>query len=187
MNKRKETEYKRPTRAPMEINEAGEVVFAEPPHDPMDFMKQKKQRRCHKPTPLMLCNEISKMFRNTMRENTEDQRVQGSYREILFHLAHEDGRSQLDLANLTHLKPPTVSVALAKLEDEGYVTREADPMDARRTRVYLTDKGKAIDEKAHGVIRSLDDKAIRGFSEEEIKQLMILLFRLRENIADDEE
>ena len=147
---KKDVEFRHSARAPMEINSEGEVVFSEPPHDPMDFTKPKKNRHIsHKPTPLMLCNEVSKMFRNTMRENTEDQRVQGSYREILFHLAYEDGRSQLELANLTHLKPPTVSVALAKLEDEGYVAREADPMDARRTRVYLTDKGKAIDEKAH--------------------------------------
>ncbi len=185
--KKKETEYRRSARAPMKINAEGEVVFVEPPHDPMDFMNPKKERISHKPTPIMLCNEVSKMFRNIMRENVDDQRVQGSYREILFHLAHEDGRSQLDLARLTHLKPPTVSVALAKLEAEGYVTREADPMDARRTRVYLTDKGKAIDEKAHEVIRILDRKAVQGFSAEEIKQLMVLLFRLRENIADEEE
>ena len=88
---------------------------------------------------------------------------------------------------MTHLKPPTVSVALAKLEDEGYVTRRADRADQRRTRVYLTDKGKAIEEKANSVIDILDTKAVDGFSGEEIKQLMKLLFRMRENIADDKE
>ena len=84
-----------PCRAPMMINEEGDVVFALPPHDGQLNHPMAKPKK--KPTPLMLCNEISKMFRNTMRESTEDQRVQRSYREILFHLAHGDGKSQLEL------------------------------------------------------------------------------------------
>lgn len=171
-------------RAPMKINEAGEVVFCEPPAAAADDRKRDMHNR--KPTALMLCNEISRMFSNTMRENAEAQDLHGSHREILFHLSHKDGRTQLEIANLIHLKPPTVSVALGKLEDEGYVTRKADTMDARCTRVYLTDKGKSVHEKAHEVIRTLEQDAVKGFSEDEIKQLAVLLFRLRENIADEE-
>ena len=169
-------------RAPMKINEAGEVVFCESPGDTTDTRKRDINR---KPTALMLCNEISRMFGNAMRENTEAQNLHGSHRDILFHLSHKDGRTQLEIANLIHLKPPTVSVALGKLEDEGYVTRKCDPMDARCTRVYLTDKGKSIHEKAHEVIRTLEQEAVKGFSEDELKQLNLLLFKLRENIADD--
>lgn len=179
MNKKEDSQNR---RVPMEINEAGEVVFKNSPNQ----SKTQKVRLVAKPTPIMLCNEISKMFRNTMRESVEDPRIQGSYREILFHLAREDGRTQLELARLTHLKPPSVSVALGKLEDEGYVTRQADKLDQRCTRVYLTEKGKNIDEKARDVIKTLDFRAVKDFTEEEIKQLTILLFRLRENIADDE-
>ncbi len=170
-------------RVPMVINEAGEVVF----QISSDHNNLPKERLVAKPTPIMLCNEVSKMFRNTMRESVDDPRIQGSYREILFHLAREDGKTQLELARLTHLKPPSVSVALVKLEDEGYVIRQADTVDQRCTRVYLTDKGKGIDKKARDVIRTLDLRAVKGFSEDEIKQLTVLLFRLRENIADDEE
>lgn len=168
-------------RAPMEINGAGEVVFSCNP----DHNTPSRRIPEAKPTALMLCNEVSKMFRNSIRESVDDQRIQGSYRDILFHLAREDGRTQLELARLTHLKPPSVSVALGKLEDEGYVIRRADSIDQRCTRVYLTDKGKGIDEKARDVIKVLEQKAVKGFSDEEIKQLTVLLFRLRENIADD--
>lgn len=190
MTKKKDNSKKtvphRHGRAPMMINDEGEVVFA-PRHDCEGRGdKERKGNRPHKPTPLMMCNEISKMFANTVRESNDDQRIQGSYRDILFHLAREDGKSQLDLAHLTHLKPPTISVALNKLENEGYVRRESDPMDARRSRVYLTEKGRAIDEKAKSAIVILDEKAAKGFSEEEYKQLMVLLFKLRENIAEKE-
>jgi DNA-binding MarR family transcriptional regulator len=176
---KKRTEDMHP-RMPMEISEAGEVVFAtggEP--------EGTGRMKFGKPTPLMLCNEISKMFRNTLRSASDDTLIQGSYRDIVFNLSHGDGKTQLEIANHIHLKPPTVSVALAKLEDEGYVIRKSDPMDARRTRVYLTDKGKAIHYKAHDVIKELDSKAVKGLSEEEVKQLTLLLYRVRENIADE--
>ncbi len=164
----------------MEVNEAGEVVFTE-----KGRYEGEGKMEFRKPTPLMLCNEISRMFRNTMRSMSSDSVVQGSYRDIIFNLAHGDGKTQLEIANNIHLKPPTVSVALAKLEDEGYVTRKPDPMDARCTRVYLTDKGNSIHERAHEAIHTLEDKAAKGLSEEELKQLTLLLFKLRENIADD--
>lgn len=176
------TEATKIGRAPMAINEEGEVVFVQRA-DKNGMIKEPKQGK--KPTPLMLCNEISKMFGNAVRNSNDDQKIHGSYRDILFHLAREDGKSQLDLARLTHLKPPTISVALAKLEADGYITREVDPMDQRRARVYLTDKGRAIDEKAYAVICELDQKAINGLTKDEYKQLMVLLFKLRENIAED--
>lgn len=178
MNKKEERKL---FRAPMEIDESGEVVFSRT----RDHAGPQKDRPTTKPTALLLCNEVSKMFRNTIRESVDDQRIQGSYRDILFHLAREDGKTQLELARLTHLKPPTVSVALGKLEDEGYIIRLSDSIDQRCTRVYLTEKGKGIDEKAQEVIKALELKAVKGFSDEEIKRLTVLLFRLRENIADD--
>ena len=125
------------------------------------------------------------MFRNTMRGASDDALIQGSYRDIVFNLSHGDGKTQLEIANHIHLKPPTVSVALAKLEKEGYIERKSDPMDARCTRVYLTEKGKSIHERAHSTIETLEANATKGLSDEEIKQLNLLLFKVRENIADD--
>ncbi len=176
MKKRKEELHR---RKPMEINEAGEVVFS------VKEELTEGRIRFDKPTPLMLCNEISKMFRNTLRDSSDDALIQGSYRDIVFNLAHGDGKTQLEIANHIHLKPPTVSVALAKLENEGYIERKADPVDARCTRVYLTDKGKSIHERAHVAIDTLESNAAKGLSDDEIKQLTLLLFKVRENIAND--
>ena len=166
-------------RMPIEINEAGEVVFS------VKEPSAEGRMKFDKPTPLMLCNEISKMFGNTLRSSSDDALIQGSYRDIIFNLAHGDGKTQLEIANHIHLKPPTVSVALAKLENEGYIERKADPMDARLTRVYLTDKGRAIHDRGHEAIYTLETNATKGMSDDEIKQLNLLLFKVRENIADD--
>ena len=137
------------------------------------------------PTPLMLINEISKLFCNHMRKH-DDPALNNSYRHILFHLAHRDGRTQLELAKLTHLKPPTVSVSLAKLEAEGYVERTTDPDDMRQTRVYLTEKGLEVDRRARTAIEAIDKKVTESLTEEERSELLGLLIKLRDNLIGDD-
>ena len=137
------------------------------------------------PTPLMLINEISKLFGNHMRKY-DDPTLNTSFRHILFHLAHQDGRTQLELANLTHLKPPTVSVSLAKLEADGYVERVTDPRDHRQTRVYLTEKGRDVHRRIHAAIEEIESKVTESLSEKERCELVDLLIKLRNRLIGDE-
>lgn len=135
-------------------------------------------------TPLMLINEISKLFCNHMRQY-DDPNLNNSYRHLLFHLAHQDGRTQLELAKLTHLKPPTVSVSLAKLEAEGYVERVADKADLRQTRVYLTEKGHEVDRRARIAIDEIESKVTECLCETERAELLSLLIKLRDNLTGE--
>ncbi len=132
-------------------------------------------------TPLVLINEVSKLFINKMRDHNETN-ISGSYRHLIYHLAKQDGRTQLELAHLTHLKPPTVSLSLAKLEEGGYIRREANPFDLRQTRVYLTDKGRQIDDEARATFQSFEKEAISGLTDDECETLIALLKKVREKI-----
>ena len=134
------------------------------------------------PTALMLINEISRLFGNHMRAEEKDFALGGSYRALLFHLAQRDGRTQLELAKLTHLKAPTVSLSLAKLESEGYVVRRTDPEDMRQTRVYLTDRGLEVDRRARAAIDKIEERAAQSLTGAETEQLKELLLKLRDNL-----
>lgn len=157
--------------------------YGKPPHDGMPPCDGKPPREGCPPefrAPLMLANEISKLFSNILR--TEEDNVTNSYRLLLIHLAHRDGRTQLELANLAHIKPPTVSVTLQKMERDGYVRREADENDLRQTRVYLTEKGREYDERIKSKIHELEDGVLSVLSEEELSTLMTLMTRVRDSL-----
>jgi len=47
-----------------------------------------------------------------------------------------------DLARAEHVKPQSMSVTVASLEEEGFVVRKNDPDDGRRVNISLTDAGK---------------------------------------------
>ena len=124
-----------------------------------------------------------------MREDCDIDGVmsQQGARLVLSVLAIGDGRSQRELVNETHLKPPTVSVIIKKMVDEGMVELRTDENDMRVTRVYLTDFGRKTDEQNIQRIKSVDAKGLKGLSEEENATLMSLLGRIRSNLLNDTE
>jgi len=97
--------------------------------------------------PVKLCNEIARLFRGKMREREDAEGVmtQPGAHLVLAFLASGDGTTQLELVHSTHLKAPTVSVILKKMEEEGIVRRECDKNDGRAVRVFLTEHGREID------------------------------------------
>ena len=139
--------------------------------------------------PVKLCNEIARIFRARMREDCEIDGVmsQQGARLVLSVLAIGDGRSQRELVNETHLKPPTVSVIIKKMVDEGMVELRTDERDMRVTRVYLTDFGRKTDEENIKRIKSVDARGLRGLTDEEERTLMLLLGKIRTNLLSDTE
>ncbi len=132
---------------------------------------------------LMLTHDISKMFHDLIRRDEEGDRHSNTCRQLLRHLSHQDGRTQLELAQLLHLTPPSISVALQKMETSGLIVRVQDQDDLRSTRVFLTETGKEAHEVAFLRIRTLEERAMSCLSDKERMALRKSLLQLREQIA----
>ena len=141
------------------------------------------QRRHPKPNPPMLVNEIARLFNARMRMyDLEGVMSQDSARLIMRALIRGDGCSQLELVKQTHLKAPTVSVTLRRMEEEGLVERRQNELDMRAVRVFLTEKGKAHNREIRERLNALDEELMTGFGEDEIESLRQMLERMRDNI-----
>ena len=136
--------------------------------------------------PFMAINDLSRMFHHRLRSLADSVGINESYRHLLFHLSHGEGMTQLELAKATGLKPPTISVTLQKMENDGYVIREPDENDMRAMRVYLTDKGKEFESESRRVVRAMNSQAMEGMSEDEIKTLMTLLDKIYFNLTGED-
>ena len=146
-------------------------------------------QRDYRSAPMMLVNEVSHLMWDNIKNKrgVEYPVSQRSGQLILMELAKRDGRTQLDLATATGLKAPTTSVALQKLEREGYVSRKTDEYDLRATRVFLTEKGREVDERIRRAIREEEARAGRGMSAEERETLIRLLLKIKSNLSEDAE
>lgn len=97
-------------------------------------------------------------------------------------IKEKEGISQRELAELLHVKAPTVAVTVKRLEKAEVIERRPDPKDMRVSRLYLKEKGKALAEE---VIQNLDvnEKVVTsGFTEEEVSMLIGFLERMTKNL-----
>ncbi|NLZ37699.1 MAG: MarR family transcriptional regulator [Clostridiales bacterium] len=139
---------------------------------------------CEHASPMMLIRDVNKMCDDYIRKHTQAN-MQDSFRNLLFHLNFNDGCTQLTLANLTHLKAPTVSVTLQKMEREGYVIRKPNKNDLRQTLVYITEKGKQYNKHMYETIRAIDSAIFEGVSEEDQKQMCDILRKVIANLMKE--
>lgn len=108
------------------------------------------------PNCMMLANELSKMFHNYLRIESDRRGINASYRPIIMRLMYEDGLTQLELCKRTHMSAPTISLTLQKMEIEGLIIRKENENDKRRTNIFITEDGKKLDLKMRSIVDEFD-------------------------------
>ena len=140
-----------------------------------------------KRSPLFLINEIARLS-DELLPDEKDRVVSGeSDRMVLLEIAKREGRSQLEIGTAVHLKKPTVSVIMKRLEEAGFVYRVTDELDHRATRIYLTEKGKESEKRIRERMRAEENTAIKDLTTNECDMLVRLLTKVRSNIVNQSE
>ena len=138
--------------------------------------------------PMSVIGEISRLMHNRLLLGEDKNSLfQKTSRLLMIELAKRDGITQLELVKATHLKAPTISVTLQKLEKDGYVERRTDDYDLRSVRVFLSEKGRKFNKYIVKKVREEEERILGCLTDAESKQLMKLLLKLKENILDDDE
>jgi DNA-binding MarR family transcriptional regulator len=93
--------------------------------------------------------------------------------------------SVTELAAAIGVDQPRASRLVQAAAEEELVVREADPDDARRTRIRLTDDGRSAVRSASSNRRRAIEAALNGFSGEEREQFATLLARFVDGLRAD--
>jgi DNA-binding MarR family transcriptional regulator len=96
---------------------------------------------------------------------------------LLAALAEGRLMSVTELAEAIGVDQPRASRLVQSAVGEGLVVREADPDDARRTRLRITDEGRAAVHAATSNRRRAIESALDGFSDDERERFADLLGR----------
>jgi DNA-binding MarR family transcriptional regulator len=101
---------------------------------------------------------------------------------VLRRLWQEDGLSPGEVARRLSLATPTVTRATTRMEAAGLLRREPHPGDRRMVRLWLTDRGRALEKDIDDEIRLLSERALASFTESERAWLISALEQLRRNL-----
>jgi DNA-binding MarR family transcriptional regulator len=98
---------------------------------------------------------------------------------ILMELWKQDGQRQVDLAARVGVTTPTVNKMVLGLISSGLVSRTRLENDARSTRIFLTQPGKAMQEAVERQWHELEEATVAGLTEAERLMMFELLTKMR--------
>lgn len=103
---------------------------------------------------------------------------------ILFTLSHNDGLSQRELAQKIHVKAATLTIMINRMQKADLLLRRQDARDQRISRVFLTDKGKKMEEKVGEILESVERECFDNLTNDELIILRRLLMQVKDNLSN---
>ena len=92
-------------------------------------------------------------------------------------VARSPGCGVRDIAKGLHVTPPTVSVGIRRLVQEGWLEQRSDPDDRRARPIFLTEKGGELIETIREYRTQMLKRFLSGLERDEQDQLICLLDR----------
>ena len=138
------------------------------------------------PMPMMLY-QVVHLHKQYVLQQMKPTGLQVSQAGILFILRNCGPMSQREIADKIHVTPPSVTVAIQKLEKLGYIERRPDERDQRVMRIYLTEPGDTAVDQVQRILETTQEKLLRHMSPEEKLLLRRLVLQMRDNLMEEQE
>lgn len=125
-----------------------------------------------------LANHVARLFARELAEAVRPLGLAPAQFMVLLELWREEGLTQKDLVGRLDVEQATMAATLARMERDGLIERRPDQADARARRIQLTVRARALQEPALAAAKSVNARALAGFSEAEREVLLSGLRRI---------
>ncbi len=132
-------------------------------------------------SPGLLINKLAHMMSLDMDRRLKIHDVTISQWALLKQLWQQEGPSQVELQELLGLDGATVTGLVQRMIHLDLIQRKPDPSDKRLQRVFLTDRGKALEQITKALEEAVNSRALKGFSSDERTFFIRLLMRALQN------
>lgn len=105
---------------------------------------------------------------------------------LLSILAKRGTATQVQLARILGVEPPTIAKMVGRLEAAGFAERTPDPRDARAKLVSLTDQGRDAAAQVGAVWAGLSALTAAGLTPDEAAELTRLLTVVADRLGRDD-
>ena len=103
--------------------------------------------------------------------------------KILEYLKEHNGSSQKDIAKGCHIEAGSLTSVLGRMEEKGMIERKMLNGNRRSLHVFLTEKGKHLQEVVEKEFVFLEEKAFHDVSQEEKTVFMDVFLKIYHNLT----
>lgn len=122
--------------------------------------------------------ELISSYGSYYESNLKDNDLTLKEFSVLLRIRFQGVATQHDLVELFKVSGAYIAKLLRKFEDHGYIARKEDPENRRKKIVKMTDEGIKKTDEIIEVIQNWEDKVTASISEDEIKTLKEILFKI---------
>lgn len=131
-------------------------------------------------------HDATRAVRKRFEQRTSHLGLSTAQWRLLAQLSREPRATQARLADLLDIEPISVSRLIDRMEQGGWVRREADPCDRRARLVAPTDKTKAAYATIKTIADEVYDEALEGIPADRRRELVAMLRTIVTNLNDAE-
>lgn len=129
-------------------------------------------------TPLSINRLLSYFLKESGISLTKEQW------SVMAVLWDKDGCTQQVIATATYRDRPGTTRLLDNLEKQGYIERKPEIADRRTNLIYLTKKGKSIEQKVISALNKTIDLATQNITDRQISSLRNIFGQINKNIQE---
>lgn len=122
--------------------------------------------------------EMISSYGSYYESNINNQDLTLNEFSILLRIRFQGVATQHDLVKLFKVSGAYIAKLLSKFEEYGYIIRKEDPQNRRKKLVKLTDEGIKKTDELIDIIQRWEDKVTANISEEELKTLKKILYKI---------
>ena len=151
-------------------------------------MADKPQRRFEDAPLGYKFKRLHEMFRARMNMDMKESDLTFSQMEILLYLEkHADHAiNQQELCDAVQVSHPTMIGLINRMEEKDLVVRRTDPLNRRSRYIEMTQKSQEILRQTRERRHRNDRMLVKGFTDEETKELNRLLGMVYRNMQSEE-
>ena len=127
-------------------------------------------------------DRLMRLRRSLINSEADENGVYLGQHSVLRYIRENPGCSQQELAEALSQTPAAVALSTKRLLELEFITKEKDPKNHRKYRLFITEKGEENRQKMLEVIRRYTDRIFDGFSGEELEQLEEYTHRMYLNL-----
>jgi len=101
---------------------------------------------------------------------------------VLAFISRKDGLPQVQLANELDVGKVAVGALIDRLETSGFVIRQADPVDRRIKRVYVTKQARGFLEKLRKETDKFNARIVNGIDRKQLEAASEALLAMKHNL-----
>ena len=125
-----------------------------------------------------------KLVRTLRRKENPAKHESRGAGKLLRILQENDGMSSRELADRMGIRPASLTEMLNRLEADGILTRQPDPADQRRNRIFIQEKGYVLLKKMKAVRQTEREHINKSLTLEEQEQFVALCEKLTKSLEE---